>query len=77
MPKFVARIDRFVRWFFNVSPTMPATENRPPRRRASAHPRRARPASTKDRRDARPVEPREARTVRSSKPASSSEKGGA
>ena len=77
MPKFAARIDRFVRWFFNVSPTTTAIETRPPRRRASASSHRSRPASPKDRRDARPVERREARTVRSSKPARSGEKEGA
>jgi hypothetical protein len=77
MPKFAARIDRFVRWFFNVSPTTTAIETRPPRRRASASSRRSRPASPKDRRDARPVERRDARTERSSKPARSGEKEGA
>jgi hypothetical protein len=51
---FTAKLDRFVRWFFNVSPTMTEIEPQPPRRRAASSPRRARPASPKDRRDARP-----------------------
>jgi hypothetical protein len=57
MSPFVAHIDRFVRWFFNVSPlTMsiePQQEPEPPRRRAasSSPSRRARSASPKDRRD--------------------------
>jgi hypothetical protein len=55
MSPFAAKIDRFVRWFFNVSPTTTEIEPQPPRRRAPASPRRARPASPKDRRDARPA----------------------
>ena len=57
MSPFVAHIDRFVRWFFNVSPlTMsiePQPEPEPPRRRAasSSPPRRARLASPTDRRE--------------------------
>ena len=54
MSTFAAKIDRFVRWFFNVSPTTTLIEPRPPRRRASSLPRRSRSASPKDRRDARP-----------------------
>jgi len=73
MPNFAAGIDRFVRWFFNVSPTT-ASETRPPRRRASASSRRSRAASPKDRRDARPVERRETRTVHPSSPARSGDK---
>ena len=52
---FTAKLDRFVRWFFNVSPTTTAIEPQPPRRRAASSPRRARAASPKDRRDARPA----------------------
>ncbi len=52
---FIANLDRFVRWFFNVSPTTTVIEPQAPRRRAAAaSPRRARAASPKDRRDARP-----------------------
>ena len=76
MSTLAAKIDRFVRWFFNVSPTTTAIETRPPRRRASASSRRSRPASPKDRRDARPAERGEARrTVRSSEPLRSGDKG--
>jgi hypothetical protein len=49
-----AKIDRFVRWFFNVSPTETEIEPQSPRRRAAGSPRRARAASPKERRDARP-----------------------
>ena len=45
MSTFAAKIDRFVRWFFNVSPTTTSIEPRPPRRRASSSPRRTRSAS--------------------------------
>jgi len=54
MSTLAAKIDRFVRWFFNVSPTTTAIEPRPPRRRSALACRHARPASPKDRRDARP-----------------------
>ncbi|HEY5325251.1 MAG TPA: hypothetical protein VIK58_20665 [Caldimonas sp.] len=67
MSTLAAKIDRFVRWFFNVSPTTTAIEPRLPRRRASTSSRPARPASPKDRRDARPAERRNARTGPSSK----------
>ena len=54
MSTLAARIDRFVRWFFNVSPETTEIAPQPPRRRTAAPPRHARPASPKDRRDARP-----------------------
>ena len=62
---FAAKLDRFVRWFFNVSPETTVIEPQPPRRRAASAPRRSRPASPKDRRDARPgTERREKRAPR-------------
>ena len=70
MSPFAAKIDRFVRWFFNVSPTTTEIEPQPPRRRAAASPRRARPASPKDRRDARPAAER--REKRAAPPATRS-----
>ena len=77
MSTVAAKIDRFVRWFFNVSPTTTEIEPRPPRRRASSSSRHARPASPKDRRDARPAERRDARSVPSSKAARSDDVDGA
>ena len=63
MSTLAARIDRFVRWFFNVSPE--TTEIEPqPRRRAASSSRHTRAASPKDRRDARPsAERREKRAA--------------
>lgn len=55
MSNFAAKIDRFVRWFFNVSPTTTMIEPEPPKRRASSSSHRARPASPTGRRDARPT----------------------
>ena len=55
MSTLAATIDRFVRWFFNVSPMTPPIEPPPPRRRGPSSSRHPRPASPKDRRDARPV----------------------
>ena len=62
---FVAKLDRFVRWFFNVSPLTTSIEPqpRPPKRRASSASRRARAASPKVRRD-RPAERPELRKTR-------------
>ena len=63
---FVAKIDRFVRWFFNVSPLTTSIEPlpQPPKRRASSSAsRRARSASPKERRD-RPAERRDPREPR-------------
>ena len=63
MSTLAAKIDRFVRWFFNVSPTT-AIEPRPPRRRSASSSRHPRPASPKDRRDGRPVRsPKAARST--------------
>lgn len=55
MSDFTAKIDRFVRWFFNVSPTTTMIEPQAPKRRAASSSHRARPASPKGRRDARPT----------------------
>jgi hypothetical protein len=76
MSTVAAKIDRFVRWFFNVSPTKTEIEPRP-RRRASSSSRQARPASPKDRRDARPAERRDARSAPSTKAARSGDVDGA
>jgi len=69
MSKLAAKIDRFVRWFFNVSPTTDAIEPRPAKRRAACSRRRVRAASPTDRRDAR--------QARSSHPARPTEREGA
>lgn len=53
MSTLAAKIDRFVRWFFNVSPDTTEIEPRPPRRRAASTSRRARAASPADRRGKR------------------------
>ena len=64
MSTLAARIDRFVRWCFNVSPETTEIEPQPPRRRTASSPRHARAASPKDRRDARPsAERREKRAA--------------
>ena len=63
MSTLAAKIDRFVRWFFNVSPTTTMIEPQPPRRRAASAARRTRPASPKDRRDARPAAERREKRV--------------
>ena len=76
MSPFAARIDRFVRWFFDVSPLTtsieppPEPEPEPPKRRAASTPasRRARCASPKDRRD-RSGERREPPSIRSTRAA--------
>ncbi len=70
MSTLAAKIDRFVRWFFNVSTT--SVEPRPPRRRTPSS-RQARPASPKDRRDARPADRRGARGMRAARPAGAKE----
>ena len=78
MSTFAAKIDRFVRWFFNVSPTTTSIEPRPPRRRASSSSsRRSRSASPKDRRDARPADRRATRPGRPSRAARPTGKEGA
>jgi hypothetical protein len=69
MSTFTARIDRFVRWFFNVSPTTMSIEPQPPRRRAATAQRASRPASPKER--------REPRTARKAKVSRSDKKGSA
>jgi hypothetical protein len=53
MSTLIAKIDRFVRWFFNVSPTSMAIEPQPQRRRARTAKRSVRPASSKERREPR------------------------
>ena len=53
MSTLITKIDRFVRWFFNVSPTSMAIEPQPHRRRARSAKRSARPASPKERREPR------------------------
>ena len=72
MSLIAAKIDRFVRWFFNVSPLTTSIEPQPqpPKRRAasSSASRRVRAASPKDRRD-RPAERREAQKPSSPRPA--------
>ena len=78
MSPFAAKIDRFVRWFFNVSPMTTSIEPQPepPRRRAasSSASRRVRSASPKDRRDARAGERREARPSQPASRASTGDK---
>ena len=73
MSTFVAKIDRFVRWFFNVSPLTTAIEPAPeperPKRRAAS--RRARSASPTDRRD-RPADRRAPRKAHSPRAATTS-----
>ena len=59
MSTLIAKIDRFVRWFFNVSPMWMSIEPRPQRRRAGTDSRAARPASPKQRRE--PRSPRKAK----------------
>jgi len=64
MSTLAAKIDHFVRWFFNVSPETTEIEPQPPRRRPGTSPRHGRAASPKDRRDARPsAERREKRAA--------------
>jgi len=57
MSTLATRIDRFVRWFFNVSPLTPSTDPAPLRRAAASPRRQARPASAGERRDARASRP--------------------
>lgn len=78
MSPFVAQIDRFVRWFFNVSPLTTSIEPQPPierpkRRAASSASRRARAASPKDRRD-RAADRRETGAARSARAGSNGDK---
>jgi hypothetical protein len=72
MSPFAARIDRFVRWFFNVSPLTTSIEPQPQRERpkrrvaSSSASRRARSASPADRRD-RPGDRRDPLSTRSTR----------
>ncbi|MCE9661658.1 MAG: hypothetical protein K8R60_24285 [Burkholderiales bacterium] len=53
MSTLTDRIDHFVRWFFDVSPTSMTPETAPQRYRTATTKRAARPASPKERREPR------------------------
>ena len=77
MSLIAAKIDRFVRWFFNVSPLTTSIEPQPqpPKRRAASTSasRRVRAASPKDRRD-RPAERSGPHKTRAPRPTTTREK---